>query len=76
MDTRLIFGFDGKPIFLPRQPRLAVAAGSVFLFKAKQNNPHIPTGEGIGWIGEENREGYGQAVLWHPFHLQPEGQAQ
>lgn len=75
MDTRLIFGFDGKSIFLPRQPRLAVGAGSVFLFKAKQDNPRIPVGEGIGWIGEENREGYGQAVLWHPFHLQPEGEA-
>ncbi|MGH8613417.1 MAG: RAMP superfamily CRISPR-associated protein [Gammaproteobacteria bacterium] len=75
MDTRLIFGFDGKPIFLPRQPRLAVAAGSVFLFKAKQNNLCIPAGEGIGWIGEENREGYGRAVLWHPFHLQPEREA-
>lgn len=72
MDPRLVFGFDGKPIFLPRQPRLAVAAGSVFLFCAKQNSPYIPPGEGIGWIGEQNREGYGQAVLWHPFHLQPD----
>jgi hypothetical protein len=75
MDTRIVFGFDGEPIHLPRQPRLAVAAGSVFLFAAKDNcpNPKIPTGDGVGWIGDRNSEGYGQAVLWHPFHLAPEG---
>lgn len=74
MDTRLIFGFDGEPIRLPRQPRLAVAAGSVFLFRAKDGvSPTIPAGNGIGWIGDRNNEGYGRAVLWHPFHLTPEG---
>lgn len=75
MDTRMVFGFDGEPILLPRQPRLAVAAGSVFLFIAKgiAHNPTIPLGDGIGWIGDGNREGYGLAVLWHPFHLAPEG---
>jgi hypothetical protein len=75
MDTRMIFGFDGEPIFLPRQPRLSVAAGSVFLLVAKDGfpQPTIPPGNGIGWIGDRNSEGYGQAVLWHPFHLAPEG---
>ena len=75
MDTRLIFGFDGEPIRLPRQPRLAVAAGSVFLFHAKDgvSNPTVPAENGIGWIGDRNSEGYGRAVLWHPFHLAPEG---
>lgn len=75
MDTRIVFGFDGEPILLPRQPRLAVAAGSAFLFVAKDGclNPKIPAGDGIGWIGDRNSEGYGQAVLWHPFHLVPEG---
>lgn len=75
MDTRRIFGFDGEPIRLPRQPRLVVAAGSVFLFHAKDgvSNPTIPAGNGIGWIGDRNSEGYGRAVLWHPFHLAPEG---
>lgn len=72
MDTRLVFGFDGEPIFLPREPRLAVSAGSVFLFKAKSEAPLIPKGDGVGWIGEGNREGYGRSVLWHPFHLQPD----
>jgi hypothetical protein len=71
MDTRLVFGFDGEPICLPREPRLAVSAGSVFLFEAKTTDPSIPEGDGVGWIGEGNREGYGQAVLWHPFHLRP-----
>lgn len=75
MDTRLIFGFDGEPLLLPRQPRLAVAAGSVFLFQARDgySDPVIPPGNGIGWIGDRNSEGYGQAVLWHPCHLRPEG---
>lgn len=75
MDTRLVFGFDGEPIRLPRQPRLAVAAGSVFLFRVRDgvSAPTIPPGEGISWIGNRNSEGYGRAVLWHPFHLAPEG---
>ncbi len=75
MDTRLVFGFDGEPIYLPRQPRLAVAAGSVFMFKAKEGvaRPTIPNkGNGLGWIGDNNAEGYGRAVLWHPFHGRPE----
>lgn len=75
MDTRMIFGFDGEPLRLPRQPRLAVAAGSVFLFEAKDrfSNQTIPVDHGIGWIGDTNSEGYGWAALWHPFHLGPEG---
>jgi hypothetical protein len=75
MDTRMIFGFDGAPLHLPRQPRLAVAAGSVFLFEATESGPSptIPSGTGIGWIGEQASEGYGWAVLWHPFHFAPEG---
>lgn len=75
MDARTIFGFDGEPVLLPRQPRLAIAAGSAFLLGAKDGclNPKIPAGDGIGWIGDRNSEGYGQAVLWHPFHLAPEG---
>lgn len=74
MDTRMIFGFDGAPLHLPRQPRLAVAAGSVFLFETKKPGipPTIPSGTGIGWIGEQSGEGYGWAALWHPFHLTPE----
>ena len=74
MDTRMLFGFDGAPLHLPRQPRLAVAAGSVFLFEAKEpgTSPTIPSGTGIGWIGEQAGEGYGWAVLWHPFHLTPD----
>lgn len=75
MDTRPVFGFDGEPIFLPREPRLAVLAGSVFLFEAKTRDPSIPEGDGVGWIGDGNREGYGQSVLWHPFHLQPDAVA-
>ena len=77
MDTRMIFGFDGEPLRLPRQPRLAVEAGSVFLFEAKDrsSNPTIPVDHGIGWIGDTNSEGYGWATLWHPFHLEPEGKA-
>lgn len=75
MDTRLVFGFDGEPLSLPRQPRLAVVAGSTFLFVAKDgiSQPTLPSGQGIGWIGDNNREGYGQVILWHPFHLWPEG---
>lgn len=71
--TRLVFGFDGFPVQLPRVPRLAVCAGSAFLFSAKTAEPTIPADAGIGWIGDNRREGYGQAILWHPFHLQPEG---
>ena len=71
-----IFGFDGVPLCLPRTPRLAVAAGSAFLFKAKDGfEPTIPVGDGVGWIGDNNREGFGHAVLWHPFHLDPEQEA-
>jgi hypothetical protein len=73
--TRLVFGFDGFPLQLPRVPRLAVCAGSAFLFSAKTDRPTIPSDSGVGWIGDNSREGYGQAVLWHPFHLQPEGEA-
>ena len=72
--TRVVFGFDGPPLCLPRIPRLAVSAGSVFLFKARQGitNPHIPLGNGVGWVGDNNGEGFGLAVLWHPFHYQPD----
>lgn len=76
MDVRTVFGFDGAPIFLSRQPRVAVAAGSAFLFEAKGNgaSPRISPNNGIGWIGEGRREGYGLAMLWHPFHLDPESE--
>jgi CRISPR-associated Csx10 family RAMP protein len=68
---RLVYGFDGEPLQLPRQPRLAVASGSVFLFEPEDGvKPTDPNGNGIGWIGDNNREGFGQAVLWHPFHYQ------
>ena len=70
---RLVYGFDGKPLQLPRQPRLAVAAGSVFVFEPEDGvTPDSPdgNGNGIGWIGDNNREGFGHAVLWHPFHYQ------
>ncbi|MBU4262976.1 MAG: hypothetical protein KKC76_14060 [Proteobacteria bacterium] len=72
--TRLVFGFDGPPLCLPRIPRLAVSAGSVFLFKSKEGmtNPHIPPGNGVGWVGDNNGEGFGLVVLWHPFHYQPD----
>lgn len=70
---RMVFGFDGEPLRLPRVPRMAVTAGSTFLFKTKEaKEPSIPDGDGMGWIGEKNGEGFGQAVLWHPFHLNPE----
>lgn len=71
-ETRKVFGFDGRPLCLPRSPRLAVCAGSVFLFKAIDNAAKItvPEGTGIGWIGDNNSEGFGLAVLWHPFHIQ------
>lgn len=68
---RLVCGFDGAPLQLPRQPRLAVAAGSVFLFEPEDGvKPTVPDGNGIGWIGGNNMEGFGHAVLWHPFHYQ------
>lgn len=71
--SRMVFGFDGIPLQLPRVPRLAVTAGSVFRFEAKNGKePAIPGGDGIGWIGDNKSEGFGQAVLWHPFHLDPE----
>ena len=74
MDTRLISGFDGEPIKLPRQQRMAVTAGSVFMFISQKplNELTIPTGDGLAWIGENHREGYGYAALWHPFHIQPD----
>jgi CRISPR-associated protein Csx10 len=73
--VRKIFGFDGVPVRLPRPPRLAVAAGSAFLFEARPGrDPLVPAGNGEGWIGEGNGEGYGRALLWHPFHLDPEGE--
>ncbi len=72
--SRRVAGFDGPPIRLPRIPRLATAAGSCWLFKAR--NPArpqtVPQGPGCGWIGENNREGFGRVTLWHPFHLDPE----
>lgn len=73
--NRMVFGFDGLPISLPRIPRLAVTAGSIFCFKAKGNNPTIPEGDGLIWIGDKNGEGYGQAILWHPFHTLSEGKS-
>lgn len=71
---RQVFGFDGIPLRLPRPPRIAVAAGSAFLFETVEGrDPVIPEGSGVGWIGEVNGEGYGRAVLWHPFHVDAEG---
>ena len=68
---RAVFGFDGEPLRLPRASRTAVVGGSTFLFKARDGvAPSIPDGDGMGWIGENNAEGYGQVVLWHPFHLE------
>lgn len=68
---RMVFGFDGIPFQLPRVPRLAVNAGSVFVFKAKDGKaPTIPSGSGIDWIGDNNGEGFGQVVLWYPFHVE------
>jgi hypothetical protein len=76
LDVRQVFGFDGPPLRLPRPPRFAVAAGSAFLYEAREGRePAIPEGEGAGWIGGVCGEGYGRAVLWHPFHLDPEGGA-
>lgn len=74
LDVRRVFGFDGVPVRLPRAYRLAVAAGSVFLFAAREGaKPEVPEGDGEGWIGEGNGEGYGRAVLWHSFHLDQRG---
>lgn len=71
-NSRWVFGFDGEPINHARQPRLAVVAGSVFLFSACKGIKElaIPAGDGVGWIGDNNTEGYGKAVLWYPFHLE------
>ncbi len=70
-ESRRVFGFDGEPIRLPRSPRLAVSAGSAFLFELAPGRaePHIAAGTGSGWIGDAHDEGYGRAVLWNPFHL-------
>ncbi|HJW85113.1 MAG TPA: RAMP superfamily CRISPR-associated protein [Candidatus Brocadiaceae bacterium] len=74
--SRMVFGFDGIPLQLPRVPRLSVSAGSVFLFKAKGGRePVVPDGNGIGWIGDNNGEGFGHAVLWHTFHIRQEKEA-
>ncbi len=74
--NRMVFGFDGIPFQLPRVPRQVVSAGSVFLFKAKKGKgPTIPEGNGVGWIGDKNGEGFGQVVLWHPFHIEKEKEA-
>lgn len=74
--SRMVFGFDGIPLQLPRVPRLTVSAGSVFLFEAKGGRePAIPDGNGIGWIGDNNGEGFGHAVLWHTFHIKQEKEA-
>lgn len=70
-DVRRVFGFDGEPVNLPRPHRHAVAAGSSFLYEAR-GEPRAPAGIGAGWIGDGRREGYGRAVLWHPFHLEPD----
>jgi hypothetical protein len=73
--TRLVFGFDGRPLFLPRPPRLAVSMGSVFGFQPQPGKTPIPPrgrGRGLGWIGHNRQEGFGRATLWHPFHLDPE----
>ena len=76
-DTRLVSGFDGYPIRLPRPVRMAVCAGSAFLFRTKAGRlpTTIPTGSGVGWIGDKCREGFGLTALWHPFHLQPDKEA-
>jgi len=69
--SRMVFGFDGVPFCLPRMPRLAVVAGSAFLFQARSPSlPAIPDGSGQGWVGDKNGEGYGHVLLWHPFHLE------
>jgi hypothetical protein len=69
-DTRLVAGFQGAPWHLPREPRLAVAAGSAIVFKARgTGTPSYPhKGEGFIRIGERTAEGYGRALLWAPFH--------
>jgi hypothetical protein len=69
-DTRLVAGFQGEPWHLPREPRLAVMAGSVIVFRAKDKSKSIPfpAGNGEIRIGERIAEGFGRAVLWHPFH--------
>jgi len=70
-----VFGFDGPPLQLPRAARVAVAAGSAYLYEARPGieEPKVPEGDGLGWVGSGRREGYGSALLWHPFHLSREG---
>lgn len=68
-DTRIVAGFQGHPWHLPREPRLAVSAGSVVLFVARDGlQPSCPRGDGLIRIGERIAEGYGRALLWSPFH--------
>ena len=69
MDTRLVFGFDGEPILLPRAPRLAVSAGSVFLFKGEDRGSLDPQGRwcGMDRRGQSRRLWTGGAVASLPF---------
>lgn len=70
-DTRLVSGFQGPPWNLPREPRLAVAAGSVISFQAAHPGSAVTCTARSGEIrlGERTAEGFGRALLWHPFHL-------
>jgi hypothetical protein len=69
-ETRLVSGFQGPPWNLPREPRLAVCAGSVMAFKLRYKDAEIPrlAGDGEIRVGDRTAEGFGRAVLWHPFH--------
>jgi CRISPR-associated Csx10 family RAMP protein len=70
-DTRMVAGFQGKPWYLPREPRLAVTAGSVIAFRAiGGGTTDYPDGDGLVRIGDRINEGYGHACLWAPFHLE------
>ena len=70
-DTRMVSGFQGAPWNLPREPRLAVTAGSVISFRAAHPGSAVtdPAHGGEIRIGERTAEGFGRAVIWHPFHL-------